>query len=249
MEGPINPFLVNDFVAPSSSQAAAASQAASARAASGPASAPVAVPQPPVSQPGPPAYRMPAVAPSLPHSTVTGVETADFDDEEMGFGRNRRKKLVRWFTVVLVLLTAGVTWAVVSSQLRARDPAPEPATAPPAETTPPVLSAEGPTPPVSATPSSTRTTTSTTTAKLTGKLRPAPSGTGQTPVRTPGPGPGPKKPSDGSVELPTPGDDPGLPPPAPCQHSCCPAACPLTAQLLSRRLPPDSTAAVPPPAP
>ncbi len=210
-DGPINPFLVNDFVAPPSQAAAPQPAPSAARfVPQPPPSAQRAIPQPPVSHPGTPAYAMPAVGPSFQPSTVTGVETADLDDEDLGFGRNRRKKLVRWFTVVLVLLTVGVTWAVVSSQFRARDPVPEPATAPPAQTTAPVPPAYDPTPPVTA-PSAT-TTTSTTTAKLTGKLRPAPTGTGQTPVRTP---PVPKKPGDGSIELPTPSDDPGLPPPAP----------------------------------
>ena len=207
-DGPINPFLVNDFVAPS---ARASSQAAVAPA---PAAAPQpspssarAVPPAPASRPQAPVYTMPASQ----HSTVSGVETADLDDDdELAFGRNRRKKLVRWLTIVMVLITVGVTWAVVSSQFRMRDPVPDVATAPPAASTPTIPPAFDPAPPVTAPPSPTTSTSSAPTVKLTGKLRPTPPpGTGQ--VRTPGP----KKPGDGSVELPTPGDDPGLPPPAP----------------------------------
>ncbi len=201
-DGPINPFLVNDFVAasPPSSQAAAPVPAP-------PPSSARAVPPPPASRPQAPVYTMPVSQ----HSTVSGVETADLDDDdELAFGRNRRKKLVRWLTVVMVLITVGVTWAVVSSQFRMRDPAPDVATAPPVASTPTIPPAFDPTPPVTAPPSTTTSTSSAPTVKLTGKLRPTPPpGTGQ--VRPPGP----KKPGDGSVELPTPGDDPGLPPPAP----------------------------------
>ncbi|MBK8258964.1 MAG: serine/threonine protein kinase [Polyangiaceae bacterium] len=200
-DGPVNPFLVNDFIAP-----------------------PVSAPQPPAPHPQAPHPQAPAPAPviaaapeprpiqqapsSLPGSSVSGVETVDFDEDAFG-SKDRRKKLVRWFTIGLVLLVVGVTWAVVSSQLRARDPEPAPATSPEPTAPPPVPPAFDPEP--ATTPSDTGSaTTSAPTTKPTSKPRPGPApgpGTGR-PVPT-------KKPSDGSVELPTPGDDPGLPPPAP----------------------------------
>jgi len=214
VDGPINPFLVNDFVAPPASSAPvpqpppSSSGALPARAASGqrpPAEAARPIPPAPISQQGPSAYSMPAVT----HGTVTGVETTDIDDEELAFGKNRRKKLVRYFMIALVLLTAGVTWMVVSSQIRARDPVPEPATGQ-VSATPTVPPAFDPTPPVTATATSTSSTTATVAPKPTAKPRPTVTpGTGHVP------GKGPKKPDDGSVELPTPGEDPGLPPPAP----------------------------------
>ncbi|MEZ4301440.1 MAG: serine/threonine-protein kinase [Polyangiaceae bacterium] len=207
-DGPINPFLVNDFVPPppASSPAAVPPPAATP-----PPPSTGAIPPAPVSQP-----RAPYIAPapvSFPGSSVAGVETTDFDDDvDVPFaGRDRRKKLVRWLTVGLVLLAAGVTWMVVSSQLRARDPEPGPAAIPPATTTtPPEPTAFDPEP--ATTSSDTTSTAEPTTTKpvLTPRPGPAP---GPAPVR-----PAPtqtKKPTDGSVEIPTPPDDPGLPPPAP----------------------------------
>ncbi|MFO0593150.1 MAG: protein kinase [Polyangiaceae bacterium] len=221
VEGPVNPFLVNDFIAPSNppSHAVAASPSQGGIPAPSPSqraipAAPPShgarpIPQPPVSHPATPAYQMPPVSQG-PHSTVTGIETTDIDDSELGIGRNRRTKLVRWFAVGLALLVVAVVWAVVSSQLRARDPAPETATAPPsAPTIPPAFD---PAPTVTESPSATTTTSAAPTVKLTGKLRPppAPTTTGQSPRPTATVAP--KKPTDGSVELPTPDD---LPPPAP----------------------------------
>jgi hypothetical protein len=163
-------------------------------------SQPRGVPQPPPSQPQQAPYS------SVPRSTVSGVETQDFDeDEDLAFGKNRRKKLVRWLTVGIVVLVAGVTWAVVSSQLRARDPVPDAATAPPPAPTS-VPQVFDPTPPGGA---SSSTPTSSASTKPTGKPK-ATTTSGQGPVRAV---PTKKRPSDGSVELPTPGDD--LPPPAP----------------------------------
>jgi serine/threonine-protein kinase len=209
-EGPINPFLVNDFVAPPAAPGAPArGSMAAIPAPQGPPSSGGARPAP-ISTPSAPAYTA-----AVPRSTVSGVETADFDDEELAFGKNRRKKLVRWLTLGLVLLVAGVTWMVVSSQLRARDPSPDAATAPPADTkpsVPPAYDTAPPTATASTAPSASATSTAST--KPSGKPRPtAAPGTGHAPVVRPTAQPQqPKKPNDGSVEIP---DDPGLPPPAP----------------------------------
>ena len=209
VEGPVNPFLVNDFIAPSNPPSHAVAAPPQAIPAAPPSHGARPVPPAPPSYGGTPAYQMPAVSQG-PHSTVTGIETTDIDDSELGIGRNRRKKLVRWFAIGLALLVVGVTWAVVSSQLRARDPSPDAATAPPsAPTIPPAFE---PAPAVTETPIATSTASATPSVKLTGKLRtpPAPTTTGQTPRPTATVAP--KKPTDGSVELPTPDD---LPPPAP----------------------------------
>ena len=223
--GPVNPFLVNDFVAPPPPPSSAGHVPAAP-----PSSPGRAIPAAPPSGPGgfapaPAAARdvQPSAprgldftpAPSVPRSTVSGVESPDLDidDEELGIGKNRRKKMVRWLTIELVLLAAGVTWMVVSSQLRALDPAPEAASAPPAVTSAPAPSTGEPI--VNVEPTATASTSSastTTTTKPVLKPRPGP-GTGASPA--PGPVRGPKKPNDGSVELPTPADDPNLPPPAP----------------------------------
>jgi serine/threonine-protein kinase len=220
--GPVNPFLVNDFVAPPPPSSAGRIPPAPP---SSPGRAPAAVPAPPPSAPGafapaPPAQARAAMdftpAPSVPRSTVSGVESPDLDldDEELAFGKNRRKKMVRWLTIALVLLAVGVTWMVVSSQLRARDPAPEAATAPPAVTSAPTTTTE---PVLNVEPTATATTSSASSATTTKPgVKPKPgTGAGTSTGRAPGPVRGPKKPNDGSVELPTPGDDPDLPPPAP----------------------------------
>ena len=209
-EGPVNPFLVNDFVQP---RPAPPSSSTGARPPAPPSSAGAASPPPRAASsraaepPAPQPYVPPPPA-SIPRSTVSGVETADLDDDdELAFGRNRRKKLVRWLTVGLVLLAAGVTWAVVSSQLRALDPVPDAATAPPATSTPPVPQVFDPTPPATATDTTTTSSTAAPTVPVKPTGKPRPTAPGTAPVR-----PTPKKPTDGSVELPTPDD---LPPPAP----------------------------------
>jgi len=229
-DGPLNPFLINDFVAPpapASSPAAVAPQASPSSSAAIPpphsaqahvAQAQVppagAIPPPRVSQsaavperPPAPQYNYPPPPSSVPRSTVSGVDSSDVDDDdELQFGKNRRTKMVRWLMVALLLAAAGITWMVVSSQFRAGDP--EPAAPPPASSPSALPSAVDPIP--TATTTSTASATPTASVKLTGKLRPvSPPSTNVTPVQRP------KKPGDGSVEIPTPGDDPGLPPPAP----------------------------------
>ena len=217
-----NPFLVNDFVPARGAPPAPPSSAGAVRPPAPPSSAGGARPAPPsagavppspASQPytSQPRAPQPYVAPPPPstmRSTVSGVESPDLDDdEELAFGKNRRKKLVRWLTIGLVVLAAGVTWMVVSSQLRARDPEPDPATAQPVPSTPTVPPAFDPAPATTSTDTSSATTSSTAVTKPTAKPRPT-GGVAPGPVR---PGPA-KKPNDGSVEIPTPDD---LPPPAP----------------------------------
>ena len=211
--GPINPFLVNDFVAPAPPAAPAPPPSSVGRPpgaipAPAPSSPHAFAPQPPPSQ-SRGNYLEYTPPPSIPRSTVSGVESSDvdLDEEELGFGKNRRKKLVRYFMIALVLLTVGVTWMVVSSQLRARDPAPDVGTAPPAVSTPPPTPTAIDPVPVP-TPSGNDATSSSPAPSTRPTYKPKP-GTGTAPVRPT------KKPNDGSIELPTPGDDPGLPPPAP----------------------------------
>src|SRR5262249_39811610 len=137
--------------------------------------------------------------------TVSGVESPDIDidPDDLEFGRNRRKKLVRWFTLGLVLLVGGVTWVVVSSQLRGRDHGPpEPPTAPP---TSPLHSLFDPIPSATLMDVAPPPPETSASAKASGKPKAsAAPGTGRPR--------GPRTHNDGSVEIP---DDPGLPPPAP----------------------------------
>ncbi len=180
-----NPFLVDDFVSAGPHQASPP----------GPPSPAYATPQPP--------------SPTALRSTVSGVASSDIDldDEELAFGKNRRKRMVRWLALIMVLVAFAVTWMVVSSQFRGGDPAPEVATAPPATATtaPPAPSHFDPVPTATTSGDSATSAAPTTPPKPTVKPRPG----------GPGPGVRPKKPDDGSVELPTPGQDPDLPPPAP----------------------------------
>ena len=102
----------------------------------------------------------------------------------------------------------GIGEKTVAVNMEALHLVPDAATAPVSAPTPTIPPAFDPEPAITTT--ATSSSASTTAApKPTAKPRATVTpGSGYVPK-------GPKKPDDGSVELPTPGDDPGLPPPAP----------------------------------